>query len=83
MARKDPSLGLGSRDTPQVRGTTQSMVHGTLARVYTRVTCPQEGGVHAHRSTHMQIHGRAVNTCTHRRVMNMHIHREVCAHVFT
>lgn len=83
MARRDQSLGLGSRDTPQVRGTTQSVVHGTLTQVYTRVMCPQEGGVYAHGSTYTHIHRRAVNTCTPRRVMNTHIHREVGAHVFT
>lgn len=34
MAMRDQSLGLGRRNTPQVRGTTQSMVHGTFIQVY-------------------------------------------------
>lgn len=30
MARRDQSLGLGRRNTPQVRGTTQSVARGTF-----------------------------------------------------
>lgn len=32
-------------------------------------------------SVHARVHRRAANTCTHRRVMHTHIHREVCAHI--
>ena len=32
-ARRDQSLGLGKRNTPQVRGTTQSVVPGTPTEV--------------------------------------------------
>lgn len=41
MARRNQSLGLGRRNTAQIRGTTQSVMHGTLTQVYTRVTCVQ------------------------------------------
>lgn len=34
MTRRDQSLGLGGRNPPQVRGTTQSAVHGTFIQVY-------------------------------------------------
>lgn len=55
MARRDQSLGVGRRDTPQVRATTQSVVHGTLILVYTRVTCVQRRVMFMHTDMHTHI----------------------------
>lgn len=74
MASRSESLGLGRRNTPQVRGTTQSvyMAHShrftQVACVQRRVMCMQTG---AH--THIHRHRRAVNTCS----------QEIHAHTLT
>ena len=61
---------MGRRNTPQVRGTTQSVVHGTLTQIYTSHMCPEEGGVYANRCTHTQ----AQEGCEHMYSQDIHAH---------
>jgi hypothetical protein len=48
MARRDQSVGLGRKNTPQIRGTTQSVVYGTFIQV------PSES--HGSRGRHTQVY---------------------------
>lgn len=65
---RNQSLGLGGRNTPQIRGTTQSVVHGTRTQVLRKVMC-------THTGTHTWAHRRAVNICIHRTAVHTHTQR--------
>lgn len=91
MVRRNKSLGLGRRNTAQVRGTTQSVVHGTLTQVYTRITCPErvmcmQTGPYTYTYAEEGCeHMYAGESCTHTstgRFVHTYVHVKGLLHVF-
>lgn len=70
LITRNQSLGLGRRNTPQIRGTTQSVVHGTRTQVLRKVMC-------THTGTHTWAHKEGCEQ------PSTHIHREggLCTHM--